>query len=360
MLVEMRLGRSDRFDNDMAESWRIKASAASRDAPGCEILCFGDSLVEFGFLPPVLEERLGATAYNLALHAGTPSASYFLLKRALDTGAKPKAVVVDFMPHQVVLNPVHDQIRLRSWPELATFAEAADLWRVTGDGSMFGAIVLGKVFPSVKARPEIRSAIASAVKGEAWSVDDALRVPVTHRNLKTNRGAYVMPASLRAAADPTPVNGDFTSLVYDPTRMIYMDRFLRLASEHGIAVYWVLMPISPELQAVADAVGADAQYGELVRRFARRFPDVVVLDCRRTPGYGPGRFMDLIHLDGKGAAALTNELADLMLRPGPERTSRHVALAPYRDRPPAKHLEDVLESKVAFTRAWQQMQTRVR
>ena len=139
-----------------------------------------------------------------------------------------------------------------------------------------------------------------------------------------------------------------------------MDRFLRLASEHGIPVYWLVMPISPELQALAEASGTDAQYSELVHRFERRFPNVVVLDGRRTPGYGPGRFMDTMHLDGKGAAALTNEVADLMLSPTPGGAPCHVALAPYRDRPPAKHVEDVLESKVAFAQAWIDIQAKAR
>ncbi len=360
IVVEMGLGRTHRFDSDLSESWRIKASAARRDALRADVLCFGDSLVEFALVPQVFEERLGGKAYNLALHAGTPSASYFLLKRVLDAGAKPKAVVVDFMPHQVTLNPGHELVRRRAWPELATLGNALDLWRTMHDGDLFGAIVLGKTFASVKARPDIRAAIAMGFRGESRPVDDVLRLAATYRNLKANRGAYVMPTSGRPAPDPSPANGDFTSLVYDPTRLVYMDRFLRLATEHNIAVYWLVMPISPELQAVADASGADAQYSEMVRRFERRFPKLVVLDGRRTAGYGPGRFMDTIHLDGKGAAALTNEVADLMLNPRPEVPSRHVALAPYRDRPPAKHVEDVLESKVAFAQAWIDVKTKAR
>lgn len=352
VLIETGLGRSERFANDMAVAWRLKAGAARREAASSDVLCFGDSLVEFAVLPEVLEERLGDKAYNLALHAGTPSASYYLLKRALAAGAKPKAVVVDFMHHQIVLNPGHEQHRLRAWPELASVAEAIDLGWTMRNGDLAGSILLGKVFASMKARPEIRSAIVSGVKGETWSVDDALRTPITYRNLKANRGAFVMPTSVRAAADPSPSNTDFTSKIWDTTRFVFIDRFLRLAESHKIPVYWLVMPISPEFQAIADASGNDAQYSKFVAWKARQFPNVVVLDGRRTPGYGPSRFIDSIHLDGKGAAALTNELADLMLRPRTEAAPRHVALAPFRERPPAKHVEDVLESKIAFAKAW--------
>ena len=340
----------------MAESWRIKSGAARHEAVGSDVLCFGDSLVEFAVLPAVLEERLGGKAYNLALHAGTPSASYFLLKRALDAGAEPKALVVDFMPHQIVRNPGHERNRLRAWPELAGVAEAVDLGRTTRDGDLVGSILLGKVFPSVKARPEVRAAIVAGVKGETWSVDDALRVPVTYRNLKANRGAYLMPTSTRPAADPSPVNSDLTSTAWDPTRFVYIDRFLRLAESRGIPVYWLILPISPEFQSAADASGNDAQYSKFVAWKVRQYANVVVLDGRRTPGYGPGRFIDSIHLDGKGAAALTNELADLLLQSRTAPSPRRVALAPYRERPPAKHLEDILESKIAFAKAWEARQ----
>ena len=301
VLIETGLGRSDRFANDMAEAWRIKAGAARREAASSDVLAFGDSLVEFAVLPEVLEERLGGKAYNLALHAGTPSASYFLLKRALAAGAKPKAVVVDFMPHQIIAEP---RPRAAPAPGLARAGEpsprrSTSAWTMR-DGDLAASILLGKVFASVKARPEIRAAIASGVKGEVWSVDDALRAPVTYRNLKANRGAYVMPTSVRAAADASPSNTDFTSRIWDPTRFVYIDRFLRLAESRKIPVYWLVMPISPEFQGIADASGNDAQYSKFVAWKARQFPNVVVLDGRRTPGYGPGRFMDSIHLDGKG------------------------------------------------------------
>ena len=150
VLVELGLGRTHRFDSDLSESWRIKASAARREALRSDVLCFGDSLVEFGLVPQVFEERLGGKAYNLALHAGAPSASYFLLKHALEGGARPKAVVVDFMPHQVTLNPGHEMIRRRAWPELATLGDAVDLWRTNRDG---GPIRLDRPGQGVRVGP---------------------------------------------------------------------------------------------------------------------------------------------------------------------------------------------------------------
>ena len=260
VLIETGLGRSDRFANDMAEAWRVKSSAARREATASDILCFGDSLVEFGVLPGVLEERLGGRGLQSGAARGDALGLLFPAQAGVAAGSRPRAVVVDFMPHQIVLNPGHEQHRLRAWPELATVGEAIDLGRTMRDADLTASILLGKVFASVEARPEIRAAIASGFKGEAWPLDDALRTPVTYRNLKANRGAFVMPTSVRVAADPSPSNIDFTSKLWDTSRFVFIDRFLRLAASHGIPVYWLVMPISPEYQGIADASGSDAQY----------------------------------------------------------------------------------------------------
>ena len=360
--VEMGLGRSHRFDNDMAESWRVKASAARRDAPGCDVLGFGDSLIEFGLLPAILEERLGGKAYNLATHAGSPSSSYFLLKQALDAGARPRAVVVDFSPHQVVRNPGHELIRRRAWPELATLGEAIDLWRTLRDGDLFGSIVLGKVFRSVKARPEIRSAIVTDVKGRFRSVDEALLAPVTYRNLRLNRGAYVMPASRPTGR---PVAGQ--RRLHLPRPRPGPDR-LRRAVPPG----W------PRREA-SRSTGSCCRSARRCRRSPtpraptpgtatwsgdsseRQFPDLVVArrppDPRLRPGsvHGPDPPR---RQGGRGPDQRAGRPDARAPDPGP--TSRHVALAPYRDRPPTRHLEDVAETRLAFSKAWTDSQPKMR
>ena len=87
-----------RLHDECRADWAYGGRAASRRAPDAEILCFGDSMIKFGMAPRVLEDRLGRRAFNLALYAGSPTASYFLLRRPLESGAKPAAVLVDFQP----------------------------------------------------------------------------------------------------------------------------------------------------------------------------------------------------------------------------------------------------------------------
>src|SRR5690242_12777653 len=88
-----------RHDLDFATlwsaNWRHGAAAARREGPKSAVLAFGDSLVKDGVAAPVIEARLGRRAYNLAVFNGQAPASYFLLRRALDAGARPAAVLID-------------------------------------------------------------------------------------------------------------------------------------------------------------------------------------------------------------------------------------------------------------------------
>src|SRR5689334_9446274 len=100
--IEAGLRHRVEFTNGEADQWSMKARVASGMARMSSVLCFGDSLVEFAVLPKVIEGRTHRPAFNLALPAGTPAASYFLLKKSLDSGARPRAIVVDFLPLQLV------------------------------------------------------------------------------------------------------------------------------------------------------------------------------------------------------------------------------------------------------------------
>src|SRR4029077_15768237 len=95
------------------------ARAARREATRCEILFLGDSLLEFGAVPRVLEKCLGRSTFNLAVAGVPPPGALFLLRRALHSGARPAAIVVDFKANIVSGNPLANQ---RPWVEMLSLA----------------------------------------------------------------------------------------------------------------------------------------------------------------------------------------------------------------------------------------------
>jgi hypothetical protein len=88
--------------------------------------------------------------------------------------------------------------------------------------------------------------------------------------------------------------------------------------------------------------GVDQGYTRFVRSVAAKYPAVMVLDARYS-GYDHTKFVDAIHLNGKGGVALSTDVADAIS----SRTSAWVVLPPYRDRSFEQPLEDFEQSKLA-------------
>ena len=293
------------FTTVWADDWRGAERAASRQGLGRDVLCFGDSLVKFGVLPKEIRARTGLKAYNLAVNAGTVPSTYMLLKRALDAGARPRAIVVDFF---ALMQPDRPRNSTRMYPDLATTGEVYDLARFAGDFEFFNGVMTGKLLPSAKCRFEIRESVRAALKGrraspwpaqaEIWGL------------WKAHDGAQPMPVPAgRPPADPVLVS-DISppSWTVDPINARYAEKFLKLAQAHGIPVFWAMLPLSPEVQALRDRNRTDEAYDRYAREVLARHPEVVVVDARRSRFDGSA-FYDPIHLNVEGARAFTAGLA---------------------------------------------------
>lgn len=74
---------------------RFAAERAMTSA--CAVLGLGDSQMKFGFDPPQFERTLGLSAFNLAVPGTPPALSNVILSRALEAGARPRAIVLGHM-----------------------------------------------------------------------------------------------------------------------------------------------------------------------------------------------------------------------------------------------------------------------
>ncbi len=81
------------------------AGRSMEKPPRYEILCLGDSLVKHGVVPRVLEERLGRKSLNAACMGGVTPLTYYLLKRSIDRGTRPSALLIDAFATQLQANP---------------------------------------------------------------------------------------------------------------------------------------------------------------------------------------------------------------------------------------------------------------
>jgi len=332
----------------VASNWQLEGKAPGRYAAKSEILCFGDSMVKFGVQPRVLGPSLGRSVYNFALYCGPPETSYYQLRRAFAAGARPAAVLVDFQPEIMMCDAL--QVTSRTIPEILGFREILDLCRTANDFNRLAEFSIARIFPSARKRFEIRAALGAAISGQSASIRD--RVVAAKRNWKINRGAEVLPKNLNYRGE-IPDTGAYPSMFWTPWKAnelsaVYLERFLDLAAQHQVAVFWLLQPNANEVIARRDQSGYHAQYDAFVRGRQERYPRLTVIDGRHI-NYPAGYFADPVHLDRSGSTAYSLGIADV-LRPFLETgqiASRWQALPDRRDRADEVALEDHLQSALA-------------
>jgi hypothetical protein len=328
--------------------WRLSRAAAMTRVRECRVLCFGDSLAKLAVAPQVIEARTDLRAYNLAVVGGQAPSSYVLLRRALDSGARPEAVLVTFHPPMLRASPKFNRDQ---WPHLLGLGDGVALGWAAGDPELSARVVLGAALPAVRNRQAIRGDLIAAFRGEVNPWAD--KVPPFWRNWALNRGAQLMrsnPGWLVHRTDFDAWRRDvFPDWSCDPANVAYLRRFLALTSARGIRVYWLLPPYMPGLQAECEASGIAAAHERFVREWQVQFPNVTVLDGRRS-AYDPATFLDPAHLGRDGAARFSADVADVLRRArrGPGAVPRWVHLPPYRPGSVGVALEDLHESTLAL------------
>lgn len=300
------LARSRDFVALWSEDWRLSAQVASSGLHDRDLLLFGDSLIKYGVLPRQIEARTGLKGYNLALHAGTVPSSYFMLRRALEAGAKPRLIMVDFF---ALMRPDDPHWRIAAYSNLATVRDALDIAATAHDSNLASEMLLGKLLTSYKSRWDIRDSVMAAFNGKRFSVWPAQEI--IWKTWADQNGAQPTPfMPWRFVYDPV-LHGTlvFNQWECDPLQVAYIDKFLALAESKQIPVVWLLPPLSPQVHAVRHHFGNDAAYDQLARSMLMRHPNVEVLDARNS-GYDDSVHVDLLHLEVHGARVYSNDLAD--------------------------------------------------
>ncbi|WP_406696706.1 hypothetical protein V5E97_37545 [Singulisphaera sp. Ch08] len=339
---------SDLFLKIDAWTWRQTGRRAERSVSKPRVVCLGDSLVQVGIASPLVEKHAGLSTCNLAISGGQPASSYFLLRRLLEAGGRPDALVVDFFPRHLQQSPLNG---LDPWTALSTWGEIVDLARAGRDAEFLGRVALAKLLPTVRARPEIRANLLAALNGEDQS-DRQHVPPFLRRNLEVNQGGLLCPPISTPAFDTdleawskTYFPADWSC---DPVNDAYIRRLLTLAASREIQVYWLLPPIQPALQQRCEQTGFDARHLKFVRGFQAEFSNVTVLDGRHA-NYDPKVFFDPHHLARDGAAVFSFDVAKILRRSiNADRTlPRWVDLPTYGNRRIDGPLEDVEQSRMA-------------
>lgn len=330
-------------------NWRLsgRAAGSSRSGKNCEIACFGSSVMHMGIVPQVIEKLTGARGYNFGVCIGTAPVHYDLFRRLLDSGARPKAILVEYHPHLLTVGP---DFAARFWPELAGIGDALDLARTTRDPILLARIATAMALATVRDRDEIRAQVAAALRGQAATPRElnlAFR-----RNYRRNHGAHLDPKNPAFRGSITP--GTARTLLDDawdcrPINRLYIRRLLTLAEDRKIPVFWLMPPLCEAVQDRRERQGLDRRYTDFARSLQAEFPGLVVIDGRHS-GFVDAVFKDEVHLDRQGATTMSVMVGEALARhlAVGDRGGRWIDLPAYRDRPIDVPTEDLVESVLAL------------
>jgi len=305
-VASCHFGSIDICRSQLRLSWRKTSQAVAGPEAKAQILCFGDSMVKLGVLPPVIEDCLGLSAYNLAVLAGQPASSFILFRRALESGQRPRAVIVDF---SAPLLTVSLQTNTECWGEIANCRDAIELATLAGDPALGMAVISRWLIPSSSRHRHYRASLPEGVDSDSTQA----AVEDTHafvRNWRLNRGAQVAPRQFVpiAGALREPPRIGYYRWRPRAVHTAYVARFLSLARSYAIPVFWVLPPVVGARRERLDACGITSAYETFVASFLRAYPEVTILDGQRL-GWDTKAFRDPIHLNRDGAVAFTLAIA---------------------------------------------------
>ncbi len=327
-------------------SWALSGQEARGEAVGSEVICLGDSELKFGLSPLVIERITGKRTYNLAVAAGRAPSTYFLLRRALEAGAKPRVVIVDFEP-TFLFQPA--QLQANLWAEMLEVRDMIALARSARDVRYLGQVVMARLLLSDRYWASIREKTQNSLQNRDASVKHD--VAAIRRNLIQNRGALIMPHEPRESAsiDHNDKNLFPTELQCHPVNWRYVRWFLELAESHQIQVFWVIPPVAPAVHENRERLGINSQTTRMIESMVKRFRHLTVVDGRRS-GFVESLFSDgTIHLDEHGAIALSAGLGEVLNQSfSGERLAAWISLPPYRGLPDADRLEDLNQSAYVF------------
>ncbi len=330
------------YTPDTTWDWNQAGRVAHRRVQNCEILILGDSQAKLGLVPQLIEMKTHRKAHNLAVAAGQVPTSYFLLSRAIDAGARPEAIVIDFLPHFLTVDP---WFTIRHWPEFATGLECLELSWNARDPDFFAAIILGRLLPSVRARHDIRSNILAALNGETASPRSY--IPALWRNWRQNQGAQLTPRKPEFSGEIDPNNEAAfpESWACHFVNQLYLKKIFDLAASNDIKVFWFLPPSIPAIDSRREELGLAAQFDLFVRDWQDQYPNIVVLDGRRS-AYEAHVFSDPLHIDRHGAVLLSTDVALILRRhlDSPKMNLTWQPLPPFREQWTEFALEDTMDS----------------
>jgi hypothetical protein len=324
LIVHASRGTFARYAPD---DYALKVAGCAQRRPNFVIL--GGSPVAEGVNPDLMTGLIwhGSpldSGYALGLPGGTTTDFYHALLHGCPTPPRLLVCGVTASDWNDARNEPHGAYSLMTWADVrkcralrpdaawwmtkqyweGRFARASAVYRYRNGIRLWAAVQADAVWPGCS------PATVREARNQA-AYDDAIR-----------GGCGYAPASwfvnrrydlAKAAGDPGPPFG-FLDKYRTGSHLKYLDEILSWASDRGVAVVIVDMPVTADLEAKYPAVMGE--YRARLAEWEESRGVAVIRASRDSVGLGDAQFADIIHLNGAGAAKFSVWLRDRLAERG--------------------------------------------
>ncbi len=274
------------------------------------IQVMGDSAAYFG----VSCEALAASpasegkSYAMLAAAGTgPLFAYFVLKKQIENGVVPEVIVYLPSPHTFASSRLPKFVACyATWKEVWTTAcGTRELSDIT-----YGLLCRGSY--SLRYREELASLIRDRDRGVLVRLGLATVSANTDPGMASSKEEPGKKVFTSKDISPSTYGKPFSVL---PVNLWASRRFLELAAENRIPVFWSLMPVPEIVRESRAGFDFDQTYEAYVTSLCTGCSAAggtlnLFAVLQRPPVYGDDHFLDPTHLNPYGRKRFTMELAD--------------------------------------------------
>jgi len=291
---------------DMASwQWETKRSLLNEGALNGDVAIFGTSVLFHG-LDPTNSNATGAPGrvVNLALNGMMLQHETQLLRERLASPTPPSAVVVEFRHVSVEQSTWISGPYFRFWASAPDFFESRFYYWNLPYGIAFAENRISTVF-------RFREGV------DNWIFESArLRAPasqVLQRNEQTSKEMRAHAGQARAvfendvlkAPEGAPPPREWVS---NPAGVLWLYRFLDLASAHHLRVVLLIPPSPPYLVEMDGPGGYRQRLDAQVAEIRSRYPDLN-LELFEMKGFAVDDFADPVHMSARGRERMSADFA---------------------------------------------------
>lgn len=292
-------------ENVMIRTMRwMRAALALDPTPAVQI--HGDSVAQGALLAGEIEKSLpqGTVVWNAALQGSGPEFTYFLLKRQIEGGHVPGAIVMAHSPHTFVTE--------RTGVLVGGFLDWREVPEALATGHHFFEALYG-VLCRLSFTLRHHEELGELLKGRRAAIATWNDPIPTEAWVRKVGGEAEARWAREGKGAPGPIHPVYRQrFEVDPGEREYLGRTLALAHSHSIPVYWVTLPEHAAIKAVRDSVRFAPFYYAFVDSLAKT-GEVRVLQ-REFEVLPAEEFSDYTHLRLRAALAFSREIGEKLAR----------------------------------------------